>query len=168
MPGPYEIYLIRHAVAEERSDAWPDDTKRPLTDNGISRMRKGARGLVRMGVTIDVILSSPLVRTRQTAELIAAAFDARPPIVTVESLQPGGSYQSVLNDLEKQSRRSRIGLVGHEPDIGHLAAQFIGSRQPIPFKKGAICRIDLETLPPSGHGTLRWFMTTKILGMLRK
>jgi len=168
MPGPYEIYLIRHAVAEERSDAWPDDTKRPLTESGISRMRKAARGVVRMGVTFDVILSSPLVRTRQTAELVATAFGDRPPIVAVDSLQPGGSYQSVVNDLEKQARRSRIALVGHEPDIGHLAAHLIGSRHPFEFKKGAICRIDLETLPPSGPGTLRWFMTTRILRLVQK
>ena len=75
MPGPHEIYLIRHAIAEERSDAWPDDAKRPLTEDGISRMRKAARGAVRMGVSFDVILASPLVRTRQTAEVVAAAFD---------------------------------------------------------------------------------------------
>jgi phosphohistidine phosphatase len=168
MPGPYEIYLIRHAIAEDRSDAWPDDTKRPLSESGISRMRKGARGLVRIGVSFDVMLTSPLVRTRQTAEVVAAAFDERPPIVAVESLQPGGSYQSVLNDLEKQSRRSRIALVGHEPDLGRLAGHLMGSRHPLEFKKGAICRIDLETLPPPGPGTLRWLVTPKILRLVQK
>ena len=121
-----------------------------------------------MGVTFDVMLTSPLVRTRQTAEIVAAAFDDHPPIVAVDSLQPGGSYQSVLNDLEKQSRRSRIAVVGHEPDLGQLAAHLIGLRHPLEFKKGAACRIDLETLPPPGPGTLRWLMTTKILRLVRK
>ncbi|MQA31350.1 MAG: phosphohistidine phosphatase SixA, partial [Luteitalea sp.] len=114
MPGPYELYLIRHAVAEERGAAWPDDARRPLSEQGAERMRKAARGLVRLRVTFDVILTSPLVRTRQTAEVVAAAFDMRPPIVAVESLQPGGSYQPILADLEKQSRRTRMALVGHE------------------------------------------------------
>ena len=67
MPGPYELYLVRHGLAEERGDAWPDDTKRPLTDEGISRMRKAARGLARLGVSVEVVLTSPLVRARQTA-----------------------------------------------------------------------------------------------------
>src|ERR687895_48335 len=114
MPGPYELYLIRHGIAEERGDAWPDDTKRPLTASGIARLRKEARGLGRLGVAFDVILTSPLTRTRQTAEAIAASFDPRPPIVAVESLAPEGTYQTVLADLEKQVRRSRIALVGHE------------------------------------------------------
>jgi phosphohistidine phosphatase len=168
MRGPYELYLIRHGIAEERGDAWPDDTKRPLTASGIARLRKEARGLGRLGVTFDVILTSPLTRTRQTAEAIAATFDPRPPIVAVESLAPEGTYQTVLADLEKQARRSRIALVGHEPNIGELAARLAGSRHPLEFKKGAVCRIDLETLPPAGPGSLRWFLTPKILRSLRK
>ena len=167
MPGPYELYLIRHAVAEEAGEAWPDDTKRPLSDDGASRMRKAARGLARLGVTFDVVLTSPLVRTRQTAEIVAAAFEIRPPIVAIESLAPGGSPQAVFNDLEKQARRSQIALVGHEPGIGELAARLAGSRHPFAFKKGAVCRIDLETLPPGAPGTLRWFMTTRILRAVR-
>jgi phosphohistidine phosphatase len=168
MPGPYELYLIRHGIAEERGDAWPDDTKRPLTASGIARLRKEARGLGRLGVAFDVVLTSPLTRTRQTAEAIAASFDPRPPIVAVESLAPEGTYQTVLTDLEKQARRSRIALVGHEPNIGELAARLAGSRHPFEFKKGAVCRIDLESLPPAGPGSLRWFLTPKILRSLRK
>src|SRR3954462_15873509 len=108
MGGPYELYLIRHAVAEEQGDAWPDDTKRPLSDDGASRMRKAARGLARLGITFDVILTSRVVGPPQTAEIVAAAFDERPPIVAVESLAPGGSHHSVFADLEKQARRSQI------------------------------------------------------------
>src|SRR4030095_12523900 len=104
------------------------------------------------------IMTSPLVRTRQTAEVVAAAFDTRPPIVIADSLQPGGAYQSQLIDLEKQSRRARIALVGHEPGIGELAARLAGSRHPLEFKKGAICRIDVESLPPGGAGKLARFL----------
>ncbi len=167
MPGPYELYLFRHGLAEERGDAWPDDAKRPLTDDGTSLMRKAARGLARMGVTFDVVLTSPYARTRQTAEIIATAFEERPPVVALESLAPGGSIQSVLTDLERQTRRARIGMVGHEPGIGELAARLAGARYPIEFKKGSACRIDIKTFP-AGPGRLRWFMTSKILRSLRK
>jgi phosphohistidine phosphatase len=155
-------------VAEERGEAWPDDAKRPLSDEGLSRLRKSARGLLQLGVLFDVVLTSPLVRTRQTAEIVAGAFDPRPPIVAVESLAPGGSYAAVIADLEKQSRRSQIALVGHEPGIGEIAAKLIGSRHTIEFKKGAVCRIDLESLPPSGTGVLRWFATPRMLRLAGK
>lgn len=168
MPGPYELYLIRHGLAEERGDAWPDDSKRPLTEQGMSRLRKSARGLARAGVAFDVILTSPLVRARQTAEVIAGALDVRPPVVTVEPLAPGGLNQAVIAELEKHARRSRIALVGHEPGIGELAARLAGSRHPMQFKKGAMCRIDVDAVPPPEPGTLRWFLTPKIMRSLRK
>ena len=168
MAGPFELYLIRHGLAEERGDAWPDDAKRPLTEDGTASMKKEARGLARLGVMLDVVLASPLVRTRQTAEIVAAALDPRPPIVTVDSLTPDGSYAAVVADLEKHARKSRIGLVGHEPAIGELAARLIGSRHSFEFKKGAVCRIDLEAIPPNGPGNLRWLLTPKILKAIRK
>ncbi|MCU1385972.1 MAG: sixA [Acidobacteria bacterium] len=168
MPGPYELYFIRHGLAEDRGDAWPDDAKRPLTDEGMSRMRKAARGLARMGVSVDIVLTSPLVRTRQTAEIVAGSLDPRPSLVNVESLTPGGSYAAVIADLEKHARKTRIALVGHEPMIGEVAARLIGSRHSIEFKKGAVCRIDVEVLPPTGPGELRWLLTPKILRLLKR
>jgi len=163
-----ELYLIRHGIAEQRGEAWPDDAKRPLTEDGMSALRKAARALERIGVVLDVIVTSPLVRTRQTAEAIAGGLDPHPHIVTAESLAPGGTVAAVLSDLEKQAKRSRIALVGHEPGIGELAARLTGSRHPIPFKKGGVCRIDVEGLPPAGPGDLRWFLTPKIMRMVRK
>jgi phosphohistidine phosphatase len=168
MPGPYELYLIRHGVAEERGDAWPDDSKRPLTEEGTSRMRKAARGLSRLGIAFDIVLTSPLVRARQTAEIVAGGLAPRPSLVNIESLAPDAAYAALMADLEKHARKPRIALVGHEPDIGELAARLIGSRRAIEFKKGAICRIDLDEIPPSGPGQLRWFVTPKILLALKK
>ncbi|SRR5712692_6802430 len=168
MPGPYEIYLIRHGLAEERGDAWPDDAKRPLTEEGILRMRKSVRGLARLGVSCDVVVTSPLVRARQTAEIVAAGLSPRPSLVNAESLSPDGTFAAVIADLEKHTRKTRIALVGHEPSIGELAARLIGSRHAIEFKKGAVCRIDLEALPPSGPGDLRWLLTPKIMRAIRK
>src|SRR5262245_14262699 len=168
MPGFYELYLVRHAVAEARGDAWPDDAKRPLTEDGMARMRKAARGLARLGVTLDVVLTSPLVRARQTAEIVVEALHPRPALVSTESLSTDGSYAAVVAELEKHVRKTRIALVGHEPAIGELAARLIGSRHAIEFKKGAVCRIDVETLPPAGPGDLRWLMTTRILRAIGK
>jgi len=163
----FELYLVRHGVAEERGDAWPDDAKRPLTDDGVSRMRKSARGLAKSGVELDVVLTSPLTRARQTAEIFAAAFDSRPPLVATDALAPEGTWAALSTELEKQGKRRRVALVGHEPGIGELAARLIGARRAIEFKKGAICRIDVDALPPTGPGLLRWFLTPKMLRSLK-
>ena len=115
-----------------------------------------------------MIVTSPFVRSRQTAEIIAGGLDPHPHIATAESLVPGGTVAAVLSDLEKHAKRERIALVGHEPGMGELAARLIGSRHPIPFKKGAVCRIDVEGLPAAGPGDLRWFLTPKIMRAMRK
>ena len=164
----YELYLIRHGIAEERGEAWPDDSKRPLTEDGMSRLRKSARSLARLGVTFDVVLTSPLVRTQQTAEIIASAFSPKPPIVNVDSLAPDGSPTTFIAELEKHAKRTSIAIVGHEPGIGELASKLIGMRAEMEFKKGAIARIDVEVLPPKGPGILRWFVPPKFLRNLRK
>ena len=163
-----ELYLIRHGLAEERSDAWPDDSKRPLTEDGVSKLRKSARGLARLNVAVDVIVTSPFVRTRQTAEIVAAALDPHPHLVVSDALAPGGSLTAIVADLDKHAKRRAIAIVGHEPSIGELAARLIGLRQAIPFKKGAVCRIDVDALPITGHGDLKWFVTPKILRSVLK
>lgn len=168
MAGPFELYLIRHAIAEPRGESWPDDARRPLSDAGTIRMRKAARGLARLGVSFEIILTSPLVRARQTAEIVAAALDPRPSTINVEWLAPGGSYAALVANLEKHALKTRIALVGHEPGIGEFTARLIGSRHAIEFKKGAVCRIDLERIPPTGPGDLRWLMTPKALRRIRK
>jgi len=161
-----ELYLIRHGVAEERGDDWPDDSKRPLTPDGISRLRKSAKGLNAIEVGFDQIVSSPLVRTRQTADVFSEELKGSPPIVTSDALAPAGSSASVIQELTKHVRKARVALVGHEPNLGELAALLIGARVPIEFKKGGICRIDFDMLPPKGGGMLRWFLTPKMLRKL--
>ena len=163
-----ELYLIRHGVAAERGDAYPDDNKRPLTDDGVRRLRKIAAGLVEIGVGFDVVLTSPLVRAKQTAELIASELKPDPPISVTDALSPGAAYASVLDELGKHARRRRIALVGHEPGMGALAARLMGFRHALEFKKGAIARIDVAALPPTGAGSLVWFLTPKLLRKLGK
>jgi len=168
MRNVYELYLIRHGLAEERGEAWPDDTKRPLTDQGIARLRRAGRALVRLGLTPDVVLTSPLVRTRQTAEIIAGAFSPHPPVVNVDALAPGGALPTVAAEIAKHGRRPHIFLVGHEPGMGELAAWLLGSRNALEFKKGGICRIDVDGGTLRGAGVMRWMLTPKILRALKK
>ena len=168
MGDVYELYVIRHGIAEERGDAWPDDTKRPLTEDGVDRMRKTARALERLGVTVDVVLTSPLVRAHQTAEIVASAYSPKPPVVNVDALAPGGSSSAVIAELEKHAKKKRIAIVGHEPGIGELAAKLAGMRVDLEFKKGGMARIDVEALPPKGPGMLRWFVPPRFLRNLKR
>jgi phosphohistidine phosphatase len=161
-----ELYLIRHGLAAERGKDWPDDSKRPLTPDGVARLRKSARGLNVMGIGFDQIVTSPLVRTRQTADVFSEELEDHPPIATSDALAPAGSPASVIQEITRHARKARVALVGHEPNLGELAAQLIGARMPLEFKKGGICRIDFDMLPPKGSGMLRWFLTPKMLRRL--
>jgi phosphohistidine phosphatase len=157
------LYLIRHGAAAERGEDYPDDSKRPLTSAGLSRLRKEARALDAMNVGFDHIITSPLVRTRQTADVFAETLKTKPSVSQSDALAPAGTPVAVIQEIGKHSKKGRIALVGHEPNIGELAARLIGARAPLEFKKGAICRIDFDVLPPKGTGQLRWFVTAKML-----
>ena len=161
-----ELYLIRHGQAADRGEDYPDDSKRPLTSDGIASLRKEARALANLDVTFDQIIASPLVRTKQTAEVFAQLLPGKPPVALSDSLAPAGTPSAVFHELGKHMRQPRIALVGHEPNIGELAARLIGARAPLAFKKGAICRIDFDVFPPKGIGQLRWFLTPKMLRRL--
>ncbi|HVL69907.1 MAG TPA: phosphohistidine phosphatase SixA [Vicinamibacterales bacterium] len=162
-----ELYLIRHGVAADRGDAYPDDSKRPLTSAGLARLRKEAKALADLGVGFDVIVASPLVRTKQTAEIFAQTSAPAPQVILSDALAPAGSAASVFQELARHARKGRIALVGHEPNLGELAARMIGARVPLAFKKGAVCRIDFDVLPPKGTGQLRWFVTPRMLRRIR-
>lgn len=158
-----ELYLIRHGVAAERGEEYPDDSKRPLTSRGIARLRSEAKALNALEITFDLIITSPLIRTRQTADVIAESLQAKPPVATSDALAPAGTPAGVVQELARHAKKARIALVGHEPNLGELAARLIGAKSPIEFKKGAICRIDFEVLPPKALGQLQWFVTPRML-----
>ncbi len=160
---PTELYLVRHAIAAERGDEWPDDTKRPLTERGISRFKECVKGLRRLDAAIDEIFTSPLVRAKQTAEILASGVEGKPSVKVLEALAPGHTSAAVMSQLAKMAKRRRIALVGHEPDLGELAAHLIGAARPLPLKKGGVCRIDLEGLTSRHAGSLTWFVTPKVL-----
>jgi len=161
-----ELYLIRHGLAGDRGAEWPDDSKRPLTPDGIAKLRKEAKGLVDLDVELDVIVTSPLVRTRQTADVFIEVLKKKPALVLSDALAPAGTPTSVVQEIGRHVRKARVALVGHEPNLGELAAQLIQARKPLEFKKGGICRIDFDVLPPKGVGTLIWFLPPKVLRKL--
>lgn len=162
-----QLYLVRHAIAAERGPEFPDDSKRPLTAKGIASFRRAAKGLATLKIDLDLIITSPLTRTSQTAAILAEAMPGSTPIVPSDALAPAGTPAAVLHEIGRHGRKSRIALVGHEPNIGELAARLIGARSPIPFRKGAVCRIDLDVLPPKGLGQLRWLLPPRVLRKLR-
>jgi phosphohistidine phosphatase len=158
-----ELYLIRHGIAAERGPEYPDDSKRPLTGKGITSLKREAKALAGLGVSFELIITSPLTRTRQTADVFAEHMPGKPEVVMSDSLAPAGTPAAVIQEIVSHPRKERIALVGHEPNIGELAARLIGARSPIEFKKGAICRIDFEVLPPKALGQLRWFIPPRVL-----
>lgn len=167
MAAQIELYLVRHAVAAERGPKYPDDRLRPLTPAGSRQFGKSVPGLTALDVCIDVVLTSPLVRARETAMLLAAGLKPQPAIVEVEALAPGGRLQAVVEAIKSHSKRQKkIALVGHEPDLGELAARLLGARGNVEFKKGGICFIQMDGATPGGPGTLRWMLTPKALRAL--
>jgi phosphohistidine phosphatase len=162
-----EIYLIRHAIAEERGEEWPDDDLRPLTGNGIKRFEESAEGLLEFEAPPARIITSPLVRAKQTAELVAAAMRQRVTVAVMEELAPGYPPSKVLSKVRKLKGKGPVALVGHEPDLGHLAAHLLGASRPLPFKKGGMCRIDVVWGRPP-RGTLVWFLPPKALRRLAR
>jgi phosphohistidine phosphatase len=160
---PTELYLVRHAIAAERGPELPDDDKRPLTVEGIARFKSVVKGLRVLDVEVDLVVTSPLVRARQTADLLSAGLTSRPLVRMMDRLAPGHAPQEVLSQLARAARRRRVALVGHEPGLGELAAHLIGATRPLVFRKGAVCRIDLQSLTGDRAGTLVWFIPPKAL-----
>lgn len=156
------VYLVRHAIAEERGADWPDDGLRPLTQKGVTRFRAVADGLAKRGVKVGAIFSSPLVRARQTAELLVPAW-AEVPIQTVDELAPEHTPASLAKALVDRAAQKAVALVGHEPDLGALAAWMIGAKSPLPFKKGGVACIECGDTLKAGEGTLIWLVTPKLV-----
>jgi len=160
------LYLVRHAIAEERGDAWPDDAKRPLTHEGAAKMRRAVLGLREFDLNIDVVYTSPLVRAIETAELLVSGLKPTPVLRPLPALVPGGSPAKVAEGVTFDRDAHTFALVGHEPSLGELAAWFIGARAPLPFRKGGVCRIDFTDQPANRNGQLIWFATPKMLRAL--
>ncbi|MCI0545917.1 MAG: phosphohistidine phosphatase SixA [Candidatus Rokubacteria bacterium] len=160
------VILMRHAEAGAADPRrWPDDRERPLTDEGRKAHRKVARALRAMGVKIDALLTSPLVRARQTADITARVYDLSEAIEVTDALGDRGTVASALERLGRCPPDGRMLCVGHEPLLSKLAAVLVsrdGSAR-IEMKKSGTIAIDCDGAPAPGRGALRFHFRPKEL-----
>ena len=162
-----DLYIIRHAWAEERDAArWPDDGLRPLTGAGRKRFAEMVGKLAERGVAPGLVATSPLVRCRQTAEILAEGLPSRPEVVELAALEPGSDLDALVAwTAARAEDHDQFGWVGHAPDVDRLCAALIGGDEAwIRFAKGAVASVRFEGPPETGSGELRWLVTAKILG----
>ncbi len=161
-----DLYLVRHAIAHERdAEQWPDDGQRPLTSEGVERFAEAARGLRRLVPEVDVVLSSPLTRAWQTAELLAE--HARwPSPVPCEALASGRTPDEALDAIREHAEADSAALVGHEPNLSELAAYLLtgdGAGLAVVMKKGGVALLRFEGTPAPGAASLVWLLPPKVL-----
>jgi len=164
-----EVFLLRHAIAYERnSRRWPDDALRPLTPAGVAKFRTAARGLADLIPASAVLLTSPYVRARETADILARAARCAKATECAE-LAAGESAGEAFTLL--QSRREKaVVLVGHEPYLSRFMAAALGgneARLTIEFKKGGAACLLFSGRPQPARATLRWMLPPRILRALR-
>ncbi len=164
-----QLYLIRHAIAVDSTASAPTvDGERALTEVGAKKMRKQAGALQQMGVAFDVVLTSPLIRARQTAEIVCDVLGCLDRVKRCDALAPGCVIEEIVDALRPYESMSSVALVGHNPDFEELASVLIGARTDaaIQFKKGGICRIDISQFDPHPSGELIWHLTPRLLRMI--
>jgi phosphohistidine phosphatase len=162
-----DLYIIRHAWAGHAGDpAWPNDSQRPLSDEGRARFARMVQQLAERGLAPQIIATSPMVRCVQTAEILAQYVPGHPEVVARQELLPGCDVQSLLAWTDRKARyHQEIAWVGHAPDVGILAAMLIGEPSgQLHFGKGTIAAIRFDRPPRHGEGELRWLLTAKVLG----
>jgi phosphohistidine phosphatase len=163
-----ELLLVRHAIAFERDPKrWRDDRERPLSPRGIARARKAAAGLKRLTQAPARVLSSPLLRTRQTAAILTQVA-GWPQAVPAARLAPGTRPEELLAWLASAGT-ARVAAVGHEPDLSGLLAVCLGSGKPaaLGFKKMAVALVRFRGAARAGGGRLAWFASPRVLRAAR-
>jgi phosphohistidine phosphatase len=161
------LYILRHAIAAKRNDKeFPDDGKRPLTEEGADKMRQIARGMFEWGVEVDVILSSPYERARQTAAIVARVLPVAGGVKYSAHLTSEGEPMQLIAEIqEKYGDSEDIMLVGHESYLSRLISVLIcgGPHAGLMLKKGGMAKIHAEKLRYGACGTLEWLLTPKQL-----
>ncbi|MHB1035959.1 MAG: SixA phosphatase family protein [Pirellulales bacterium] len=159
------LYLVRHAWAVDQDDPrYPDDALRPLTEEGQARFRRMVKQLAGRGFAPTVVATSPLLRCRQTAEIIAKRAPGRPEVVEREELAPHSRLQGLL-EWTGELADEEVAWVGHMPDFARLAGELLGAPEDaIDFAKGAIAALAFDGPPAVAAGNLRWLVTAKTLG----
>jgi len=164
-----EVFLIRHGVAYERSHKrWPNDALRPLTPSGRRKFRKAARGLAGCLPKSVVLLTSPYVRARDTATILAKAGLRGQPIECAELA--AGVPASKAFELLRIRKEKSIALVGHEPNLSSFLSAALAAeraRLEIDFKKGGAACIEFAGRVEPGSGLLKWMLPPRVLRSLK-
>ena len=159
------LYIIRHAIAAQAGTNGPaeDDSQRPLTDKGRKKMGQIAQGLKELETEIDLVLSSPYLRAKQTARILAKKFElSKDKLILTENLAPTGYADHLVNEInDNYAEVASIALVGHEPSLSGLASMLLSGDPAlsITLKKGGICKLSVETLQYGRCATLDWLLS---------
>jgi phosphohistidine phosphatase len=158
-----EIYILRHGLAKKREEwSGKKDADRPLTGKGEKKTREEGRALKRIGISFDLIISSPFARARRTAEIVAEALRQTSQLEFTDSLTPNGSPKRFLQELIPHLDASpRVLVVGHEPYLSALISLCLSGESDLAFvlKKGGICKLVAEGRTLAKHCALEWFLT---------
>lgn len=161
------LYILRHAIAVERGTTYYLNDDRPLTPEGIDKMKKETECFPWLVKNIDIIFSSPLSRAKETALLAAKALKAESNIQLIDQLLPGAQKEKLFELLNKQKGKENIMLVGHEPDLSSIVCSLLGvENSAVELKKGALCLIVIDGSVQKGSGRMQWLMQPKQLRML--
>ena len=167
-----DLYILRHGVAEERDPRkYPDDFDRPLTKKGIRRLVRQARAWNRLEIPLDVIVTSPLVRAAQTAEVMQRELKQPATLEFSDHLAPAGDQALLMDYLAgEHSSANGVMLVGHEPDLSTLVSVLAaGSAFPvIRLKKGALCKLSLTVTRYGRCGWIEWALEPKQMARLAR
>ena len=162
-----ELYLLRHGLAAEKSDRrYPDDRDRPLTQQGQKRTLSVARRFKALKWSFDLILTSPLLRARQTAEITASVLGCKSRLRVSTHLAPGGDQRKLVQELNTaRPRLRRPLLVGHEPYLSELIAILLTgkSQLSVQLKKGGVCKLEAESLQFGRCAELHLLASTKFM-----
>ncbi len=159
-----EIYLVRHGAAYTKEE----DPERHLNNDGVNQCHLTGRALKKLDITFDLIVSSPKVRARQTAEIIAEEVGySNNDIKVTEKLEPTAAPKDTLSYLNDFTDTKRIMLAGHLPLLGHLASELLSNTSQISlhFEPGAVCQINIGQ-PHSHTGDFRWFLAPEHLRIM--
>jgi phosphohistidine phosphatase len=159
------VYLMRHGIAEDHPVKGQGDFDRALTDEGKTKVRHIARHLRKLGVMLDVVHSSPLLRARQTAEIVAEELARSREVVLLKQLDTSTSPIVLFNTLISIQSGRDVFLVGHEPTMGVLASMILSgsTNVRIPFKRAAVAALDAEIDEHRIKASMKWFISYGII-----
>jgi phosphohistidine phosphatase len=166
--GGMELFILRHGIAVERGDLdYLNDATRPLTAEGRRQLRQTCAALRKMKLRFDLILSSPLVRARQTAEIVAAELKLKKRLEFSDALKPEGDATALVGELKNHKPQAKtVLLVGHEPDLSALVSLFVTGKTDAGFalKKGGLAKLEIAGPLAAGQcATLAWLLTPKLM-----